>query len=234
MKKQVAVIGIGRFGRSVASALYNLGHDVLAIDRKEERVQDMLGKVTYPVSGDATNELTLKELGVPSYDAAIVAIGSDTVSSLLTSVLLRSLKDNMYIVARAQDELQSNALKLVGVNKTVLAEHEMGEQIAHNLFNPNVQEYMSMNSKYGISKILVPQHIQGKSLKDLNIGTSRDKYNLTALGIVRSKNIILNPDVNEVIKQCGRGPHSSNVTQVKIQDYKQEYSKKSFNILGSN
>ena len=201
MKKQVAVIGIGRFGRSVASALYNLGHDVLAIDRKEERVQDMLGKVTYPVSGDATNELTLKELGVPSYDAAIVAIGSDTVSSLMTSVLLRSLKDNMYIVARAQDELQSNALKLVGVNKTVLAEHEMGEQIAHNLFNPNVQEYMSMNSKYGISKILVPQHIQGKSLKDLNIGTSRDKYNLTALGIVRSKNIILNPDVNEVIKK---------------------------------
>ena len=201
MRKQVAVIGIGRFGRSVASALYNLGHDVLAIDRKEERVQEMLGKVTYPVSGDATNELTLKELGVPSYDAAIVAIGSDTVSSLLTSVLLRSLKDNMYIVARAQDELQSNALKLVGVNKTVLAENEMGEQIAHNLFNPNVQEYMSMNSKYGISKILVPQHIQGKSLKDLNIGTSRDKYNLTALGIVRSKNIILNPDVNEVIKK---------------------------------
>ena len=201
MKKQVAVIGIGRFGISVASALYNLGHDVLAIDRKEERVQDMLGKVTYPVSGDATNELTLKELGVPSYDAAIVAIGSDTVSSLMTSVLLRSLKEDMYIVARAQDELQSNALRLVGVNKTVLAEHEMGEQIAHNLFNPNVQEYMSMNSTYGISKILVPKHIQGKSLKDLSIGTSRDKYNLTALGIVRSKNIILNPDVNEIIKK---------------------------------
>jgi len=201
MKKQVAVIGIGRFGRSVASALYNLGHDVLAIDRKEERVQDMLGKVTYPVSGDATNELTLKELGVPSYDAAIVAIGSDTVSSLMTSVLLRSLKKDMYIVARAQDELQSNALRLVGVNKTVLAEHEMGEQIAHNLFNPNVQEYMSMNSTYGISKILVPKHIQGKSLKELNIGTSRDKYNLTALGIVRFKNIILNPDVNEIVKK---------------------------------
>ena len=119
----------------------------------------------------------------------------------MTSVLLRSLKEDMYIVARAQDELQSNALRLVGVNKTVLAEHEMGEQIAHNLFNPNVQEYMSMNSTYGISKILVPKHIQGKSLKDLSIGTSRDKYNLTALGIIRSKNIILNPDVNEIIKK---------------------------------
>ena len=67
MKKQVAVIGIGRFGRSVATELYNLGHDVLAIDKIEERVQDMLGKVTYPVSGDATNESTLRELGI-AYD----------------------------------------------------------------------------------------------------------------------------------------------------------------------
>ena len=91
MKKQVAVIGIGRFGRSVATELYNLGHDVLAIDKIEERVQDMLGKVTYPVSGDATNESTLRELGIASYDAAIVAIGSDTVSSLMTSVLLKSI-----------------------------------------------------------------------------------------------------------------------------------------------
>ena len=64
MKKQVAVIGIGRFGRSVATELYNLGHDVLAIDKIEDRVQDMLGKVTYPVSGDATNESTLRELGI--------------------------------------------------------------------------------------------------------------------------------------------------------------------------
>ena len=197
MKKQVAVIGIGRFGRSVASALYNLGHDVLAIDRKEERVQDMLGKVTYPVSGDATNELTLKELGVPSYDAAIVAIGSDTVSSLMTSVLLRSLKEDMYIVARAQDELQSNALRLVGVNKTVLAEHEMGEQIAHNLFNPNVQEYMSMNSTYGISKIKVPPRLVNQSLKNSGFGNLRDRYGVTLIAIQRGEDIIINPDENQ-------------------------------------
>ena len=127
MKKQVAVIGIGRFGRSVATELYNLGHDVLAIDKIEERVQDMLGKVTYPVSGDATNESTLRELGIASYDAAIVAIGSDTVSSLMTSVLLKSI-GVPYVVARAQDELQRNALKRIQVDKTLLAEQEMGAQ----------------------------------------------------------------------------------------------------------
>ena len=197
MRKQVAVIGIGRFGRSVASALYNLGHDVLAIDRKEERVQDMLGKVTYPVSGDATNELTLKELGVPSYDAAIVAIGSDTVSSLLTSVLLRSLKDNMYIVARAQDELQSNALKLVGVNKTVLAENEMGEQIAHNLFNPNVQEYLEITHNFGLSKIKVPKSFSNKPLNDMGYSGPRNKYGLAVLALQRGKDITLNPDSDD-------------------------------------
>ena len=184
MKKQVAVIGIGRFGRSVATELYNLGHDVLAIDKIEDRVQDMLGKVTYPVSGDATNESTLRELGIASYDAAIVAIGSDTVSSLMTSVLLKSI-GVPYVVARAQDELQRNALQRIQVDKTLLAEQEMGSQLAHNLFNPNVIEYMGMTSNYGISKVEVSEIQKGKSLKELNIGTSRDKYNLTALGIIR-------------------------------------------------
>ncbi len=200
MKKQVAVIGIGRFGRSVATELYNLGHDVLAIDKKEDRVQDMLGKVTYPVSGDATNESTLRELGIASYDAAIVAIGSDTVSSLMTSVLLKSI-GVPYVVARAQNELQRNALERIQVDKTLLAEQEMGEQLAHNMFNPNVIDYMGMTANYGISKVEVSKHQQGKSLKELNIGTLRDKNNLTALAIVRSKNIILNPDINEIIKK---------------------------------
>ena len=75
-KKQVVVIGLGRFGSGVARSLYNLGHDVLAIDSSDERVQEMMGQVTYPVSGNATNDSMLRELGVPDYDAAVVAIGS--------------------------------------------------------------------------------------------------------------------------------------------------------------
>ncbi len=117
-KKQVVVIGLGRFGSSVARSLYNLGHDVLAIDVNEDRVQDMMGQVTYPVNGNASNEAILKELGVQDYDAAVVAVGSDVVSSVMTCVLLQTM-GVPYIVARAQNDLHANTLERIGVDKAV-------------------------------------------------------------------------------------------------------------------
>ena len=99
-KKQVVVIGLGRFGSGVARSLYNLGHDVLAMDVNDDRVQSMMGQVTYPVSGNATNETVLKELGVPDYDAAVVAVGSDIPGSVMACVLLKTM-EIPYIVARA-------------------------------------------------------------------------------------------------------------------------------------
>jgi len=90
-KKQVAVIGLGRFGVSTTRTLYNLGHDVLAIDRDEDRVQAVLGRVTYAIGADCTNENALRDLAVPDYDAAIVAIGTDIVSSVMASVLLKTM-----------------------------------------------------------------------------------------------------------------------------------------------
>ena len=74
MKKQVCVIGLGRFGATVARELYQAGHDILAMDTDEEKVQSMMGQVTYPVTGNATNKPVLKELGIPDYDAAVVAV----------------------------------------------------------------------------------------------------------------------------------------------------------------
>ena len=88
MKKQVVVIGLGRFGSSLATSLYNIGHDVLAIDTNEDRVQSMMGRVTFPVTGNATNETVLRELGITDYDVAVIAIGSDIVASIMTSVCL--------------------------------------------------------------------------------------------------------------------------------------------------
>ncbi|MFQ6027425.1 MAG: potassium channel family protein, partial [Dehalococcoidia bacterium] len=92
MKKQVCVIGLGRFGASVAQELYQAGHDVLAIDTDESRIQDMLGQVTYAVRADATNESVLRELGVGDFDVAVVALGSDNIqASILVTVLLKSI-----------------------------------------------------------------------------------------------------------------------------------------------
>ena len=109
MKKQVAVIGLGRFGSSVTRALYNLGHDVLAIDTDESRVQEIMGQATYALSGDASSEAVLRELGIPDYDAAVVAIGSNIVSSIMASVLLKTM-GVPYVVSRAHNELHGKQL----------------------------------------------------------------------------------------------------------------------------
>ena len=176
-KNQVAVIGLGRFGSSVARSLYNLGHDVLAMDTDNDRVQSMMGQVTYPVSGDATNEAVLKELGIPDYDAAVVAIGSDIVASVMTCVILKTMGLE-YIVARARNDLHGNTLERIGVNKVIHAESEMGVRLAHNLFNPNLQEYLELAPNFGLSRMRVPEGFVNKSLKELGFSSPRDKYGL--------------------------------------------------------
>ena len=192
-KKQVVVIGLGRFGSSVARSLYNLGHDVLAIDVDDERVQSTMGQVTHPVAGDATNDAVLRELGIPDYDAAVVAVGSDVVASVLTCVLLKT-RDIDYIVARAHDELHGNALERIGVDKVVHAESEMGVRVAHNLFNPNLQEYLELGPNYGFSRMRVPDAFVNRTLKELGFSGPRGKYGLAVLAIKRGQDVTLNPD----------------------------------------
>jgi len=199
MKKQVAVIGIGRFGSSVARSLYNLGHDVLAIDMDEARVQSVMGQVTHPVTGNGTNEAVLRELGISDYDAAVVAVGSDLVASVMTCVLLKGM-EVPYIVARAHDELHGNALERIGVDKVVHAESEMGVRLGHNLFNPNLQEYLSLGADYGFSRLRVPEGWVDKSMKELGFSGPRDKYGLAVLAIKHGKDVTLNPDRDDRLK----------------------------------
>ena len=200
MKQQVAVIGLGRFGSSVARSLYNLGHDVLAIDTSEERVQSMMGQVSYPVTCNATEEAVLTELGITDYDAAVVAIGSDIVSSIMTSVLLKTM-GMKYIVSRARNELHAHALELLGVDKIVHVEEEMGSRLAHNLFNPNVQEYLELTRNFGISRLTAPDRFVNMNLNELGFSRPRDRYGLVVLAIVRGNDITLNPDSGERIRR---------------------------------
>jgi len=198
-KKQVVVIGLGRFGSGVARSLYNLGHDVLAMDVNEDRVQSMMGQVTYPVSGNATNETVLKELGVPDYDAAVVAVGSDIPGSVMACVLLKTM-DIPYIVARATNELHGITLERIGVDKVIHPESEMGVRLAHNLFNPNLQEYLEMGPNFGLSRMKVPPQFVDKSLKELGFSSPRDKYGLAVLAIRRGKDVTLNPDIDDRLR----------------------------------
>ena len=199
MKKQVVVIGLGRFGTSVATSLYNLGDDVLAIDKDENRVQGMVGQATHALAADATNEAVLRELGIPDYEAAVVAIGSDIVPSIMASVLLKTM-GVPYVVSRAYNELHGNTLERIGVDKVVHAESEMGVRLAHGLFNPNVQEYLELTPNFGISRMKVPPRFVNMSLKELGFSGPRDKYGLAVLAIRRGQDITLNPDTDDRLR----------------------------------
>ena len=190
------MLGLGRFGSSIARSLYNLGHDVLAIDNNESRVQSMMGACTYSLIADCTNEAVLRELGVPDYDAAVIAIGSNVTSSIMASVLIKTMGVN-YIVARAQNELHGNTLSLIGVDKVIHAEEEMGNRLAHSMFNPNVQEYLEITPNFGISKLKVPARFDGLTLNELGFSSPRNKYGLVVLAIRRGREVTLNPDTND-------------------------------------
>jgi len=192
-------MGLGRFGSSVATSLYNLGHDVLAIDKDETRVQGIMGQATHALTGDCTNDAVLKELGISDYHAAVVAIGSDVVSSIMASVLLKTM-GVPYVVSRAHNELHGNTLERIGVDKVVYAEEEMGNRLAHSMFNPNVEEYLEITPNFGISKLKIPPQFVNMSLKELGFSSPRNKYGLVVLAIRRGKDITLNPDTDDRLR----------------------------------
>ena len=150
MKKQIVVIGLGRFGSRLASTLTDFGHEVLAIDKREDRVNRLLTRVTQCVLADVTNENVLKELGVGNFDVGIVAIGYDPMSSILATTLLKKLGVR-YIVARAQGELHGEILSRVGANTVVNPEIDMGARIAHSTTLEEIVDHIVLTERYGVS-----------------------------------------------------------------------------------
>ena len=200
MKKQVVVIGLGKFGSNMAMELYQMGHDVLGIDLEEKNVQEMLGHATYAVRADATNEAVLKELGVSNFDVAVVAIGSDIQASILVTVILKDL-DIPFIISRAINELHGSALERTGANKIIYPEQEMGRRLAHIGFDPGVLDYMEVTPNYGITKLRPPDQLIKHTLEESGLTGPRDKYHITVLGIRRGREYFLVPAKDEEIRQ---------------------------------
>ena len=200
MKKQVCVIGMGRFGATVARELYQSGHDVLAIDNEEGKIQDMLGQVTYAVRADATNESVLRELGVSDFDVAIVALGSENIqASILITVLLKSLTIP-FIIARGATQVHGDALERIGADKVVYPEAESARRVAHIDFNAGIVDFMELAPGSGISKVHPPEEMLRHTLDEAGLGGPQGKYGVVALAIRRGRAYILNPSKDEDIK----------------------------------
>lgn len=188
-RKQFAVIGLGRFGSSVARYLSGMGYEVLAVDENEERVQDVSHAVTHAVSADSTDEEALKALGIRNMDTVVVAIGQDIQSSILTTLILKDL-GVPHIVVKAQNELHGKVLGKIGADKVVYPERDMGLRVAHHLISPNILEHIELSSDYSIVELKLPVQMIGKSLKQLDI---RAKYGCNVLAVKRGEEMNITP-----------------------------------------
>jgi trk system potassium uptake protein TrkA len=197
MKKQVAVIGLGRLGIPLATTLHTLGHDVLAVDMDEKNVQDVASQVTRAVQADATDETALRELGIGNFDIAIVTT-SGIESSVLTIVLLKRLGVG-YIIARAESELHGGILEKIGADKVVYPEREMGTMIAHVLTLGDVIDYIPVTTEYGVVKLIAPPSFVGQTLSGLGFG-SKGKWKVVVLLMLRKQEVTIAPTNAEVVK----------------------------------
>jgi len=195
--KQFVVLGLGRFGSSLARTLYGLGHDVLAVDKKEEAVQEISETVTHAVQADATDENTLRSLGLRNFDVAIVAIGSNIQSSILISLIVKELGVK-HVVAKAQSELHAKLLYKIGADRVVFPERDMGLRLAHNLVSSNVLDFIELSSDYSIVEVVALNEWQGKTLKDLNF---RRKYGLNVIAIKHNGEMNVSPRAEDIIEE---------------------------------
>ncbi len=198
MKRQIVVIGLGRFGTSMAETLSHIGHEVLAIDREESSVQALASKVTHTIQANATDETVLKELGINNFDIGIVAIGSGIENSVLVTILLKKL-GVPWVIARATNDLHRTILEKIGADLAFSPEHEMGRQLAHEATLPGVSAYMDLAPNYGITKFTAPPGLTGQSLSDIGLDR-KGKWGVAVLLIQRGKKVIVNPASAEIIE----------------------------------
>ncbi|WP_461613179.1 potassium channel family protein [Clostridium sp. Marseille-QA1073] len=196
IKKQFIVIGLGRFGTSVAETLYSLGNDVLAVDVDEEVIQNISEKVTHAVQVDANDEQSLRALGVGNFDVAIISIGSDIQASILSTLLVKELGVK-HIITKANNALHAKVLYKIGANRVIFPERDMGVRVAHNLCSSNILDYIELSPDFSIAEIVSPQEWHEKSLKDLNL---RAEYGINVMAIKRNNEIDVSPSADEIIQ----------------------------------
>ncbi|MDW8801290.1 TrkA family potassium uptake protein [Clostridium sp. A1-XYC3] len=196
-KKQFLVIGLGRFGTSVARTLYQLGHDVLAVDTNEERVQNVAEDVTHAIHTDATDEENLKSLGINNFDVAIVGIGVDIQDSVMITLLLKEVGIK-YVIAKANTELHAKILYKIGADKVVFPERDTGVRVAHDLVGDNVLDYIELSSEYSIAEIMSEESWYGRTLGELDM---RSRYGINVVAVKRADDIDISPTSDYTIQK---------------------------------
>jgi trk system potassium uptake protein TrkA len=194
--ERVAVIGLGRFGTSLALNLHELGYEVTAVDISEQRVADVANFVSLAAQGDGTDEELLRSLHIDRSDVAIVAQGENLEASVLTTLNLKRLNIG-WVVAKARTRLHGDVLARIGADQVVYPEAEAGSRLAHSLAVRHISDYISLTQNSGVAKVAAPDHFVGHTIAEL--GTS-NYSRLNLLLIKRRRQLLVAPSLEERIE----------------------------------
>lgn len=195
--KSFAVIGCGRFGSSVATTLYHMGHEVMAVDSNEELVQSIAEDVTHAVVVDVMDEIAVGELGLSNFDIVIVSIGSNVEASIMATIMAKE-HGVKRVVAKATSDFQGKILAKVGADKVIYPERDMGVRLAHNLVSTNIIEFIELSPDYGMIEINPPKEWINKTLTELDL---HSKHGINVIAVRSGEKININPERNYLLER---------------------------------
>lgn len=199
MRSQFLVIGTGRFGSSIATALHDFGHEVVAIDEVEDALEPIMQQVTHAVVMDATDEEALRKLNVRAFDTVIVAIGENLEASILATVAVRAAGAR-YVISKADGKLTARVLASVGADEVVRPEHDMGRRLARQLASPNEVSALELGPDHTVVETEATEHLRG-TLADLQLPT---RFGIQVMAVHRDQEIIVNPGADFEVRPTDR------------------------------
>ena len=190
--KNILLIGLGRFGRHMAEQLNQMGHEIMAVDLNEERVEKALPFVTNAQIGDCTDADYLRSLGIRNYDICFVAIGGSFQNSLETTSLLKELGAKL-VIARAERDVQEKFLLRNGADSVIYPEKQVAKWASIRYTDDHILDYMEVDSSHAIFEVEVPEEWTGKTVGELDI---RKKYRINIIAVKngREMNMTITPD----------------------------------------
>ena len=199
-KNNFGVIGLGKFGESVALTLMQEGKHVLAIDRNPAKINTIKDYVTWAKQADSTDKDALVEAGIMNCDIVVVAIGEDIDASILATLNVKELGVR-YVVAKATSDQHAKVLMKIGADRVVRPESDTGKRLAWQLMSSDVLEFIELSPLYAVREVDVPKQFVGKTIKYLHVGT---KFNVLVLSINRGSERVIVPSTDLKFKKEDR------------------------------
>lgn len=183
MKKSVLIIGLGRLGSHLAQKMQDLGHDVMILDNREEKITRLASQFADAQIAEYTHEDVLAALDIPSFDICFVTAGNDLEAVMLTTIMLKKLGAK-YIASRARDEIQCELLRKIGADEIIYADGETADKLAIRHAGKNIFDYIALGDGYAIFEVPIIESWEGKSIMELDV---RKKFKINIIAIKRGQ-----------------------------------------------